>query len=203
MDERYEDSGATLTRTRSRRFHAKGSKNDKRDSVDLETGVGKPLTPVAPTTSSSSRFGFFASDKYRTLTPIRRHKTPAPSTAAGVSKDADSGRPSPLFGKSSSRRGTQGSQGGMTIGAPSGSGVAGLSSLQPSFDDGVDEEVALPLFTPRTTTRIQRPEDSIFRNSIGFNTDVSISQYWSRAIGISSPSKNKRMSKRLDSRSLK
>ena len=204
MDEKYDINGSDtpgLNRTRSRRFHGKGGKNEKRDSMDLESG-GKFMTPTAGTSSSSSRFGFFASDKYRTLTPIRRHKQPQPG---GFSKEADSGRPSPMLGKSSRRPGQspQGA-GGMTIGAPSGSNAAGLSSsnLQPSFDDGDDEDVALPLFTPRTASRIQKPEDSIFRNSIGFNTDVSISQYWSRAIGMDSP-RNKRQSRRLDSRSTK
>lgn len=212
MDEKYDNANGSdtpgLNRTRSRRFHAKSGKSDKRDSVDLESGGSKFMTPTAaagaaPGASTSSRFGFFASDKYRTLTPIRRHKQPQSGLFA---KDADSGRPSPALGKSSRRLGQspQAGSGGMTIGAPSGSNAGGLSgsNLQPSFDDGDDEDVALPLFSPRTAARAQKPEDSIFRNSIGFNTDVSISQYWSRAIGMDSP-KNKRQSKRLDSRSLK
>lgn len=222
MDEKYENSNGSetpigLTRTRSRRFHTKALKDggssgssSKKDSLDLETG-SKPMTPnpssgsATGSSSSSSRFGFFASDKYRTLTPIRRHKTPS---SANISKDADSGRPSAVFGKSS-RRSTQSPQpglGGMTIGAPSGANAAGLggsSHLQPTFEDDDGEGLELPLFSPRTFSRIQRPEDSIFRNSIGFNTDVSISQYWNKAIGIDSPSKNLRLSKRLDSRSLK
>lgn len=190
------DGAKMVTRTRSRRFHAKAHKGDKKVALDLESGEAAkarmshtPTSAATPSSSSSSRFGFFASDKYRTLTPIRRHKT---------TKDIEGPRNMAFLGKDSAQCSSP------SLGLGPGSDNSSGPSLQPAFS-GDDDQVALPAFSPRTSSRLQRPEDTIFRNSIGFNSDVSISQYWSKAIGADTSSSYhaKRLSGRKGSHSLK